>query len=542
MPKIDFDVVQDRKELATLAKRHREEVCESELYKFAVGILDTALPCIDNAANVSRTTASKKSPKPLPSSLFAPDGWFDGCLENFKDRMGEYKFAWLFRSNPDVPQAIYRICLLSLEEMLRRLTLSYRTVSFVRYFHYFKFMVEIYYKTLLDSDSFRYELIELWADFVRSELLSLSAEMAQAEKGGAVVPAKKSQSSDIPDTDIFSATEKVISEERFSPVIAVRVAELSSFAFQYYCCRLSRIVDAGTDKMYTIFERGSFFRRFVTLFNDSLLACVGSGVYIEQPLITRTFLVVNQVMARVRLYKWNEVVREAIEYSEMARIGYSKFLSLACHCHRPAHIPDAIRCVKNHDQMLDELAKQMRLFEEKNGTKKRNLKSTAKYPSIFDMPDSGVFDWLANEMRSIHKEVMAELKTVTRQNDATKRKLDVIGKDVKVVRDEQTSPSEVDSSAHGPKPAHQPMIDAAIKLLKEWAKKNPAPNSAVAARQVFDEWKTMEKMGKIKRGNRYTNLKAFQGIVARHWKRIPPELRTVIGQTPQPNRSIAPTQ
>ena len=134
------------------------------------------------------------------------------------------------------------------------------------------------------------------------------------------------------------------------------------------------------------------------------------------------------------------------------------------------------------------------------------------------MPENKVFDWLANEMRSIHKEVVTELKTITRQNDAAARKLEIIRKDVKVVKAEQDSPSH-DSKRHGPPVKFPRMVDAAILLLKKWAKENPAPNSSIAARQIFDEWERKEKEGKLKRGNRYKSLKSFQVIVARKWMR-----------------------
>ena len=518
MPKSDFDVVKAKTELSRLLKRYEEYIKESALYTFALGILDVALPCIDSAAKHFHSHAPQKNAPMLPSTLFAPNGWLDERIHDFHEREGAYKFGWLSHSRSADAQNLYRICASSLEEMLRRLSSAYPSVAFVRYCHYFKFMLEIYYRTIHDDESFRYELSELWSDFVTSELPALSAEMAQAEKDGTVVSVARLITPIPQSTDIFSATEKVISEERTSPVPAVRVAELSSFAFQYYCCSLSRIVDAGTEKLYTIFERGSFYRRFVTLFNDSLLACIGSGMDVDKSLVMRTFLVVSQVMVRVRLHNWDDDIRMRLDHYEMTRMSYSKFLALAFGSNGQAFIPEALRCVRGHDQLLDELAMKMQCFEEKNGVVKRTMKSDPKHPSLFDMPENKVFDWLANEMRSIHKEVVTELKTITRQNDAAARKLEIIRKDVKVVKAEQDSPSH-DSKRHGPPVKFPRMVDAAILLLKKWAKENPAPNSSIAARQIFDEWERKEKEGKLKRGNRYKSLKSFQVIVARKWMR-----------------------
>jgi len=303
---------------------------------------------------------------------------------------------------------------------------------------------------------------------------------------------------------------------RYNQDPKVRCLELSSVLLQYACCMIVEYLKEGRSfysrmqiemprqRLSELFDSCAVVRHSLRFMTD----CFGKAYpFIKTPVqqLSAAHTAFVDLLERIELLNPPPSVLATLRDAELAANDYFRMIMVDCR-RGSGHVDGVNDLSRNLSASLDGFSTSLRTFEYEQSSKVRDDGMTACNPAAI------------NEIMRVTLSNEKKIDAIRNGQDAAARKLETIRKDVKVVKAEQDSPSH-DSKRHGPPVKFPRMVDAAILLLKKWAKENPAPNSAIAAKQVFDEWEKREREGKLKRGNRYTSLKSFQVIVARKWMR-----------------------
>lgn len=317
--------------------------------------------------------------------------------------------------------------------------------------------------------------------------------------------------------DRASITEDLLLSVKYKDTPRIRCLELSLVLLQYACCMIGDYLKEGqsfyarlqtampSQRMSDLFDSSSIIRRSLSFVTSSY--CQATDLIRASPeQASAAYGAFLGLLERFEMLNLVPNVTSTLRQVELAANDYFRGVV--------SRRPHFFFCDKTEvffqelSTSLDGFVTALRTFEYEQ--------STGGGADVSASGDSAKLDQIMR-LNLLEIEMMSTLQTG--QNSGN-RKLDTVIKDVKVIKAEQNSPSEADSTKHGPVPKHPAMIDAAISLLKEWAAKNPAPNTASAAHNIFVKWEKDEKSGELKPGNRYTNEKSFKGIVARHWARV----------------------
>ena len=339
---------------------------------------------------------------------------------------------------------------------------------------------------------------------------------------GELIKSRSKQPLDNVPKDRAGITEELLLTVKYKKEPLVRCLELSLVLLQYACCMMGDYMKEGQSfysrsrndmprqRMSELFDSCSVLRHALSFVTSAF--CQGAH-RLDAPLeqASSAYGALVGLLERFEMLNLTPSVMATLRDAELAANDYFRLITAKQSHFAFIHSETANSLFRDLSASLDGLATSLRTFEYEQ--------STANEPMSSVVDGSAKF----NELVRLALRNSQKLDALRTGQESAKRKLDVIGKDVKVIKAEQDSPSH-DSKRHGPPVKFPRMVDDAILLLKNWAKENPAPNSAIAARQIFDEWERKEKEGKLKRGNRYKSLKSFQVIVARKWMR--PETRS----------------
>lgn len=511
------------KTILGIKKNHKDYLAEIGLFIFTDSLLRSIKPYM----SCDRTTSLLQH-NLRPSNIFISDSALITGFSSLCKADGLYRFSCLKNQDANQMEILYK-CTIDLLNLLNSLlTPLYPHLALSRYFYYLKFAVDIYYVRDDNSYSLYPDLLNIWLEFTTQEFNQVSKYMATFEKNTSfnALPSNNTGPSQSKINDLIGVTEDLIALESSSQSRAFQLSEFCSFAFQFYCCQCSRKIAKEPKIIETVLTPGSLYRRFFTLFHDSLLCCIGLDFRVGISLIEKTAMVCGIVFDTMRQYKFNEDIHAHL--NNFALIGRSQVKMYSCLFSNinGLSIGDAISASRAYEKSLDTLSAKIRYFL-------RNHKLTLNTNPIKDefqflyerQYDTSEFQNESNllaTMTKFHKENMDYLKKEAIKSDARNRRLKAIHKDVKIIKGEQINPSILDKR-RGPLSQCPDMVDEAIEKLRNRSLSNNSMsnNLSVVAYEVFNKWKKDKK----KKGMRYTNLKSFTEIIRRKWKRIKPPIQ-----------------
>lgn len=458
------------------------------------------------------------------SDFFAAQGELSKAIWHLCAYVPRHEFQRFIRNHPDdAKYYISSVCKL-VARLHNAIAGLYPESFFVRPFAHLQFLLQLHYSWLWvneDKEPFIFKVmayvVNLSLDECNRLMREFEGNIDRSYSDRAVDDylqnVRRNEFNILPNSRV-AITEESLLSVIYSPEPQIRCLELSAVLLQYACCMMGDYLKEGQafysggqtampkQRMSELLDSCSVVRhslRFIT-------ECFCEAIHLKhEPVeqVKSAHSALLGILERFEMLNLPPSVLSSLRDTELAANDYFRMVMNSLPTN--VGISDAANQLTNElFNSMDRFTATLRTFEFEQSTRSQS----ANVPLL----DSAAL----KEIMRVALSNERKLDAIQTGQDAAARKLETIRKDVKFVKAEQDSPSH-DSKRHGPPPKYPQMVEDAINLLKEWGKKNPAPNPAIAAREIFNRNKKDEKEGRIKRGNRYTNLKSFQVIVGRRW-------------------------
>jgi len=487
------------------------------------------------------------SDEPRPSGLFADMGLVSQAVRLLpSDMLWHCTYQQDKRMAKTYVRKLHRLAEELLRFLWRAFTSLYPGISFHRQFYYIEFAVTLLYEWEKYEGHEDDDFMWTWCEFAYSQMPPLSSAMRRYEDAldplyaispDAAAKEIKSHADFVfttPQDDRFATSEEILSAQRFSPDYALKYAELSAVAAQFVCLQYCREMDS-TSAVERFFVPDAELRRFLLCFHEAFCHLKPSAAK-SSPVLANVYPTVLRLFDAPPLRTASQPVAAAVQLARSYCDSYFQFVAYTQAGERPFLGEPATRILNRLFSAFTELS--LQISSARSGQAPGALGVSAlgttweRFKSLEDPPPESPRDDKDEERRKTTP-VMPSHETAFSQSDLkmlseilslgrkNRESLLEIKRDVKYIKSEQDGPSPVDSKRYGPAPKYPDMRDEAISLLKKWRTERMRssdfsdPKPAKAAYNIFEKW----NKDKTKKGKRYENLKSFQGIVARHWKR-----------------------
>lgn len=463
-----------------------------------------------------------------PSDLFAPQGIIGKAIWLLADESAQAEFQLARKRCADNPNRLYELTDSLLQELQMWLGCWYPPSMVRRAFCHLRFLVTLFCEWKWVHESEVPIVFRVWAFVVSESLGKMSKAMRDYEDELGSVYAygsfdgfRKNRLSETSPSDRCEMVEERLLETEFSGDAAIRCVELAAMVLQFSTCLAIESVKGaekffrGEDlqipeiRLFNVFDKCSFLRRAVELLHDSFHEIGNDFSSMHISLVENAHGLFSDLL-------------EVLEHFNLPAEVLSWLRALQCSCNnyfgkmmgvsgRGCFMMEPVGDV--YDGFMDCLTE----FDLSLGYYENGLYSRVKSLSHGNgFAGQAIDPGIAEICFKTHAIVsrMADKQDMMRRTQLQQ------GKDIKFIKAEQDTPSQVDSKRRGPTVKYPEMLELAMSRLEEKAKQNPGGIDVNAiAKQVYDGWKAEHP----NRGA-YKNLHTFTNVVNRHWKRMKPKM------------------